>query len=141
MTDRFSLPARITLALLGVVSPTRGVAYQETTPPPTPPASAVVATPTPQCKGRVVGPVLVHKVNADYSATLREQKVQGAVILSGIITTGGSVEDIKVVKSPSIELTKLAIAAFRQWRYKPALCDDKPVPVQITTTMTFSLHG
>src|ERR1700680_1621872 len=80
------------------------------TPRPTPPSSNVTPapSPTPRCKS-ILPPRLVHKVDPGYPAALRKQRVEGRVTLQGIITTDGSVDDIAVSKSPSNDLTELAI--------------------------------
>jgi TonB family protein len=94
----------------------------------------------PPCGTAVVAPVLIQKIEPAYPAELRKRRIAGVVIAEGTIATDGSVEDIRVLKSPSEDLSAVATSAFRQWRYKPALCDGNPIRVYVTVTFTFRLH-
>ncbi len=125
-----SIPARLILALLGMLLSAIAVCVQEVTP------SAVPASPTP-C--RPVSPVLVKRVEPEYPGALQKQRVQGVVVLEAVVALDGSIADIRVLQSPAESLTKLARDAFQQWRYKPALLDCKPVRVYITNRISFAL--
>ena len=60
------------------------------------------------------------------------RRIRSAIVyLYGLIGTDGSVQNISVEYSPSDAFTESARNAFRQWRYKPATCGDKPVPTEI----------
>jgi protein TonB len=85
-------------------------------------------------------PRLVHKVEPRYPKERRKSGLQGVVKLEGVIGVDGGVSEIRVVESPAEPLSRLAIEAFREWRYEPATCDGRPVRVYITTTTTFKLH-
>jgi len=89
----------------------------------------------------IEAPKLQHHVNPKYPEDVRKQRLQGAVIIQGILGTDGVVSDISVLQSPSKTLSDLAVAAVRQWRYTPAYCNDlaKPIRVHLTVTSTFRL--
>jgi TonB family protein len=90
----------------------------------------------------IEAPKLIHRVEPAYPAKARQERLEGVVIMEAIITTEGVVSDVKVFRSPFETLTKHAVHAIRQWRYKPAFCRDlgKPIPVYLTVTMTFNLR-
>jgi protein TonB len=78
-------------------------------------------------------------VEPDYSTELRKKGVQGVVVLEGIVATDGTVVDIRVLNSPADALTAAALAAARQYLYKPGTCEGRPVRVYVTLTMNFRL--
>ncbi len=63
----------------------------------------------------------------------------GIVTLRSTISDKGMVEDIEVLESPDESLTDAAVEAVEQWRFKPALCDGKPVGVYYNLTINFTL--
>ena len=64
--------------------------------------------------------------------------MHGAVILQAVIAKDGSVEKVKVVQGQAL-LTDAAIAAVKQWRYRPYLLNGEPVEVETTITVNFTL--
>jgi TonB family protein len=60
--------------------------------------------------------------------------------MRALLTAEGELQDVRVMSNPDPRLSELAVAAFRKWRYKPATCAGKPVPVTITSTTSFDLH-
>jgi TonB family protein len=128
----------MTLALLGMMLPPISFAVQEATPSPTPSGPSAGRTPDANCK-TVEPPVLIHKVDPEYPADLRKHYVEGVVVLKGLIGTDGSVSDIRVLQSPAEPLTRLATAAMRQYRYRPAQCGGKPVRASVTLKISFAV--
>ena len=59
----------------------------------------------------------------------------GRVDIKFEITSEGTVENIRVVSSSNPALEKPAIAAMREWRFKPARRDG--VPVRVTAMQPF----
>ena len=72
----------------------------------------------------------------------RKAKIQGKVVLQAVIKKDGSVGDIQVLQSPGAKFgfDEQAIAAVRQWKYKPGLQNGKPVDVYFTVVVTFELN-
>ena len=55
-----------------------------------------------------------------------KENLEGFVVLKFDITETGSTDNIKIVKSsPKGIFEKNAIAAFKQWQYKPAIKNGK----------------
>ena len=88
----------------------------------------------------ITHPVVVEKVDPVYPEGARAEKIMGMVILETVVTSDGSVEDVRVLESPDERLSAAAVAAVRQWRFKPALCDGSPVGVYYNLTINFRLH-
>lgn len=86
-----------------------------------------------------VAPVLLHKVEPDYSEEARKAKFQGTVLLSVEIDESGRVRGVRVTRPVGLGLEEKAIAAVRQWRFKPALKDGKPVATPASVEVNFRL--
>ncbi len=90
--------------------------------------------------GNVQPPVLVTSVEPVYPEDARLQRVQGKVILQAVIDTEGRVRSVKALRSVPL-LEPAAVAAVKQWRYRPATLDGAPVPVYFTIVVTFQLES
>ncbi len=90
----------------------------------------------------VTTPVLIKEVKPGYTSEAMRAKIQGAVLLQCTVNVDGTVGDIQVVRSldPVFGLDQQAIAAARQWRFRPGTLRDQPVPVQITIELSFTLR-
>lgn len=87
----------------------------------------------------VSSPVILHKVEPEYSEEARKAKWQGTVQLSVIVDETGHPRDIKVSQSLGLGLDQKAIEAVQQWLFKPGMKDGKPVAVIATIQVTFHL--
>ena len=58
--------------------------------------------------------------------------MQGDVVLSAVIDTNGQITNLQLVRGHPI-LVPAAIAAVKQWRYKPYLLNGQPVEVETTS--------
>jgi bla regulator protein blaR1 len=86
-------------------------------------------------------PWVLHEVKPGYTAAAMQKKIQGSVWLEAVVTTKGDVGDVKVTRSLDAEygLDQKAIAALKQWKFKPGTRQGKPVPVLVTIELTFTL--
>ena len=86
-------------------------------------------------------PVLLHKVEPEYTEEARAAKLQGTVLLQVEIEPNGRVsrEHLKVARSLGQGLDEKAFEAVRQWTFKPAFQDGKPVATTITIEVNFRL--
>jgi len=91
--------------------------------------------------GDVLAPKLVRRVEPNYSEAARRERIEGAVIVHGVVTTSGNVIDIKVLKAVHPLVDEAAIEAVRLWRYSPATKNGKPVACHLTVTCTFALNS
>ncbi|OGF15258.1 MAG: hypothetical protein A2W00_06630 [Candidatus Eisenbacteria bacterium RBG_16_71_46] len=84
-------------------------------------------------------PEAVTKVQPLYPDIAREANVDGTVMVQALVGKDGKVKDTRVVKSIAM-LDAAAVAAVKQWVFKPALSNNKPVAVWVAVPVRFSLH-
>lgn len=75
-----------------------------------------------------------------YTEIARKARIQGVVRLEAIIDEHGHVIDIEVRSGLPMGLTEAAVEAARQWRYRPARLDGKPVAVYFNLAVQFELN-
>ena len=86
----------------------------------------------------IVPAKLVKKVQPEYPAEAREKGIKGTVKLQVIVRRDGTVTVQNVVEGDPA-LSPAAIEAVRQWRYEPWRLDGKPIDMQTTIEVTFTL--
>ena len=84
-------------------------------------------------------PEAVTRVQPTYPDLAREAGVDGTVQLQALVGKDGKVKDVRIMKSIPM-LDAAAEAAVRQWVFKPALSNNKPVAVWVGVPVKFSLH-
>lgn len=89
----------------------------------------------------IVLPVVVNHPNPRYTDEAREKKIQGIVQLDAVVLEDGTVGEVTVTKSldDTYGLDQAAVAALKQWLFKPGQKDGKPVPVLVSVEMSFRL--
>ncbi len=81
-------------------------------------------------------PALVHRVEPEYPAVAKAQKIQGSVVLDVQVLNTGDVGNIAVVSGDPL-LTQAAVDAVKQWRY--AAADALAAASQTRVTVKFTL--
>ncbi len=89
--------------------------------------------------GGVSSPQVIHRVDPEYSEEARKAKHQGTVELYVEIEPDGLAHKIVVYRALGLGLDEEAVKAVRQWRFKPAMKDGKPVTVGALVTVHFRL--
>jgi len=82
--------------------------------------------------------LLIKKVAPAYPPNAMRMQVEGNVELVATISKIGNISNIKVV-SGDAQLTKAAVDAVKQWKYKPYLLNGEPVEIQTQVTIKFKL--
>jgi periplasmic protein TonB len=82
--------------------------------------------------------LLYKKVAPVYPATALRLRVEGTVELMATISKSGDISQVKVVSGDS-QLSKAAVDAVKQWKYKPYLLNGEPVEIQTQVTIKFKL--
>ena len=93
----------------------------------------------PSGEGKLLAPAPRLKVDPAYSAAAMEERIEGEVILSGVIRSDGAVVHIELIKALDERLDRAALAAFSKWRFDPALKNGVPVDVEVVVRVPFSL--
>lgn len=89
--------------------------------------------------GGVSAPLLVFKVEPEYSEEARKAKFQGTVVLYVVVDEKGLPRDLKVVRPLGLGLDEKAVEAVTKWRFKPGYKDGRPVAVAATIEVNFRL--
>jgi TonB family protein len=95
---------------------------------PSPPPSVVRVAPV---------PAIASRVEAEYSPEARAAGLQGTVLLTLDVTPEGIVREVHVRRGLGLGLDERAVAAAKQWRYKPfesngrSMMDVAEVPFQL----------
>jgi periplasmic protein TonB len=84
-------------------------------------------------------PEAVSTVRPVYPDIAREAGVDGVVLVQALVGKDGKVKDVRVVKNIPM-LDDAAIAAVKQWVFKPALSNNKPVAVWVAVPVKFALR-
>lgn len=89
--------------------------------------------------GGVSAPIVLVKIEPEYSEEARKAKVQGTVVLALVVDERGVARNIRVTQSPGLGLDQKAIEAVMKWRFKPGMKNGKPVRVMATVEVNFRL--
>ncbi len=92
-----------------------------------------------QIGGDVSQPVLVTKIEPEYSEDARKAKYSGTVLLQIVVDEHGMPRDIHVVRPLGLGLDEKAIEAVMKWRFRPAMKGGHPVAVQANVEVNFRL--
>ena len=90
--------------------------------------------------GAVIKPVLIDRVEPQYTETARRVRLEGTVIVQAVIDEEGRVVDVKILKPLPMGLDKAAVDAVSRWRFKPATFHGRPVKVYYSLTVNFRVQ-
>src|SRR5262249_25083910 len=108
--------------------------------PPAPERSSSGAPEEPlRVGGEVLRPQVIKRVEPDLSR-LQDRKIRGTLVYEATITAKGEVSNVRVIRSRNPDIDAAVLAALRQWRFRPATRNGKPVAVYYTLTINFDLR-
>lgn len=84
-------------------------------------------------------PKLKKQVEAKYTQQAIDKRIEGKVILQITIDAKGKVSQAKVVSGPGYGLNEAALVAIKKFEFEPAEVNNKPAPVTLKFTISFSL--
>ena len=87
--------------------------------------------------GDVKAPVVIERVEPAYPPEAAKARIAGIVIIEAIIDETGRVTDERVLKDLPFGLGDAAVAAVKQWRFRPGTLNGRPVPVLFNLTVSF----
>jgi TonB family protein len=83
----------------------------------------------------------VYCPNPSYSDSARRAKISGAVVISGVVTPDGRIEQTRIIKSLDSSLDKVSLENLKNWRFVPAKDPEgNPVPMRIQLEVSFRLR-
>jgi TonB family protein len=86
----------------------------------------------------VIANSLVNHIAPVYPETHKKSHVAGQVVLRVMISREGQVRTLKVLSTPNADLGFAALAAVRQWTYRPYLRNGEPVEVDTKIIVSFN---
>ena len=89
--------------------------------------------------GDVSAPVLVTKVEPEYSEEARKAKYSGTVLLSIVVDANGLPRDIHIIRPLGLGLDEKAIEAVSKWRFRPGMKGGHAVATQAQVEVNFRL--
>jgi len=90
--------------------------------------------------GEVKAPEKILSPQPQYTEIARKARIQGVVIVQAIIDKQGNVTNVKVLKGLPMGLEEAAVDAIKQWQFKPATLNGRPVTVYYNLTVNFKLQ-
>jgi TonB family protein len=87
-------------------------------------------------------PKPTYEQKPQYTKEAMAAGIQGTVMMSLVVRSDGTVGPVEVTRSldKTYGLDESAVAAARQWRFEPGRKDGKPVAVEVTLELTFTLR-
>lgn len=82
--------------------------------------------------------LIIKKISPAYPANAVRMRIEGQVELMATVSKKGDISAVKVLKGDP-NLTRAAVDAVKQWKYKPYLLDGVPVEIQTQVTVNFKL--
>ena len=89
--------------------------------------------------GGVSSPVILLKVEPEYSDEARKARFQGVVKMEVVVDEHGLPRQFKVLRPAGMGLDEKAMEAVAKWRFKPGMKDGKAIPVIAVIEVTFRL--
>ena len=90
-------------------------------------------------QGSLTEPVLLSKVDPEYSEEARKARLQGVVMVRAVIDARGQVQNISVAQGLGLGLDERAIAAVEKWKFRAGTRNGKPVSTSALIQLTFRL--
>lgn len=90
--------------------------------------------------GGVSAPTVLHSVEPEFTEEARAANFQGNVAIQLVVDANGNPQNIRLVRHLGMGLDEKAIAAVRQYKFRPAMYQGHPVAVQIVIDVDFHLH-
>jgi TonB family protein len=83
-------------------------------------------------------PPILSGPDPQYTSESLRRQIEGCTVVRCVVTVAGAVTNCRSVVSLP-ELTRAAVEALQQRRYRPASCDGVPIEVDYTFRMVFRL--
>jgi len=89
--------------------------------------------------GGAVAPVVLYKVEPEFSEEARKGKYQGTVVLTIEVGEDGKPRAFRILHGLGLGLDEKAIEAVSRWKFKPAMRNGKLVRAPATIEVNFRL--
>ena len=83
--------------------------------------------------------MVLFEVEPEFSEEARRAKVAGNVVVNLWVDAQGNPSHLRVVRGVGMGLDEKAVAAVKQYRFKPAMEGGKPVLVELNIEVNFQI--
>jgi periplasmic protein TonB len=90
--------------------------------------------------GGVAAPQLIYAVDPEFSDEARRAKFQGVCVVSLVVDAKGNPQRVQVIRHLGMGLDQKAISAVKQYKFKPATLQGRPVPVEVNVEVNFRIY-
>jgi protein TonB len=89
--------------------------------------------------GGVSSPELIYKVDPEFSEEARRAKFMGIVTVNLVVDQNGNPQNVHLLRGVGMGLDEKAIEAVKQYKFKAARYNGKPVAVQLNVEVNFQI--
>ena len=89
--------------------------------------------------GGVSSPVVIFQVDPEFSEEARRAKFMGVVLVNLIVDPQGRPVNVHVLRGVGMGLDGKAVDAVKQYKFKPAMENGKPVAVELNVEVNFQI--
>jgi protein TonB len=90
--------------------------------------------------GGVSAPEVLFAPEPEFSEEARRSKVSGNVLVYLQVDEQGRPMHVRVLRGLGMGLDEKALEAVRQYRFRPAMENGKPVAVEMNVDVTFNIY-
>ncbi len=90
--------------------------------------------------GGVSAPQLISAPDPEFSDEARRAKYQGVCVVSLIVDAHGNPQRVRVIRPLGMGLDEKAVEAVRQYKFRPAMMQGHPVPVEVNVEVNFRIY-
>ena len=84
--------------------------------------------------------MLTYQVDADFSEEARKAKFSGNVVVNLWVDQNGLPSHVHVIRGVGMGLDEKAIEAVKQYKFRPAMENGKPVTVEMNVEVNFQIY-
>jgi len=89
----------------------------------------------------IVAPKCLYQPMPQYTPQAREARVEGIILLQGVIRRNGHIDSLKVIRGLGNGLDESALDMVgKEWRFEPGTFNGQPVDVQANIEISFRLY-
>ena len=95
------------------------------------------------CTGRATDPVPLNQPRPTYTSAAMQRGFRGEAVVSCIVTATGETAGCTIVRpldGNAFGLDDQALKAAGEFRFRPGMCRDQPVPVRVNIILEFNLQ-
>src|SRR5580698_4571450 len=90
--------------------------------------------------GGVSAPQVIFAPDPEFSDEARRAKYQGICVVSVIVDAQGNPQHVHVIRPLGMGLDEKAVEAVRQYKFRPAMFQGHPVPVEVNIEVNFRIY-